>query len=297
MIESFLNYLAFEKRFSKHTIEAYNTDLKALQSFLNRTFEVEIQQAQFQMLRSWVMDLASIKMSPKSIHRKVASARSLYKFLIKKKLILSNPCLNLRLPKISKRLPVYVQNSDLKNLIKQADQSSSLEASDFEMLRDDLMLTFFYGAGIRRAELIDMLESDVDLSQMTVKITGKGNKQRLVPLHQSMVEKIKQYLNLKKNTFESNSSQNLFVTNNGLKTYPIFIHRIVKNKLNHLNNLEKKSPHVLRHTFATHLLDRGAELNAIKDLLGHSSLAATQVYTHNTPAKLKAVFDKAHPKS
>lgn len=291
MLDSFFNYLQFEKRYSPHTVLAYKTDLNQFQQHAIEIFaESDLLVVTYSMIRSWIISLSEAKTSIKSLHRKAASIRAFYKYLMRHKLILSDPTLKIRVPKLQKRLPVFVGITDIN---KQFDLAAE---ETFSQIRDKLVMELFYGTGIRRAELLGLLTMDVNTSAGHIKVTGKGNKQRLVPLHAELLRLIEKYINARNYEFENNINPSFIVTDAGLKCYPIFLYRIVKNNLSNLNTLEKKSPHVLRHSFATHLLDKGADLNAIKELLGHSSLAATQVYTHNTPAKLKAIYDQAHPK-
>lgn len=293
MLESFFNYLQFEKRYSPHTVTAYQTDLYQFQKYTSEVFEENVLSAvTYPIIRSWIISLTEAKTSVKTLHRKIASIRSYFRYLMRQKIIVIDPTLKIRVPKLKKRLPVFASATDMSQLLNSPTQ---FDEESFEGIRNKLVIELFYGTGIRRAELIALLSGDVDLANHLIKVTGKGNKQRLVPLHTELVELIKKYVSLKNITFTNNIIESFIVTDAGLKCYPIFIYRIVKSNLS-INTLEKKSPHILRHSFATHLLDKGAELNAIKELLGHSSLAATQVYTHNTPAKLKAIFDQAHPK-
>ncbi|TAH27144.1 MAG: integrase [Cytophagales bacterium] len=295
MLDSFFNYLSFEKRYSIHTVSAYKTDVLQFEQYLLKEFGLEdVLKVEYAHVRSWLISLNTAQLSTKSLHRKMASIRSFYKFMLRQKAIPLDPTLKIKVPKLKKRLPVFATSSDMNRLLDAVVEHK--EDNPFVAIRNQLIIELFYGTGIRLSELIGLKHQDIDFSKQSIKVTGKGNKQRLVPLHLQLISLMNQYIDEKKNTFPNNNNDSFIVTDKGLKCYPIFIYRIVKNKLSHINTLEKNSPHVLRHTFATHLLDKGAELNAIKELLGHSSLAATQVYTHNTPAKLKAIFEQAHPK-
>lgn len=293
MIEKFLHYIVQEKRYSKHTFEAYRIDLDQFQYFLETTFQVSDSSiASFQMIRSWVVSLMESEITSRSVNRKIASLRSYYKFLLKSKHIAIDPTLKLKAPKVKKALPVFVEEANMHALL----DGFHFE-EDFSGTRDKLLFELIYGTGIRLSELIHLEESMVSLFDKSIKVRGKGNKERIIPINSSLCNLIERYSVLKKDTFNNNNIKNLIVTDKGSKCYPVFVYRIVKKHLSSVTTLEKKSPHVLRHTFATHLLNKGADLNAIKELLGHSSLAATQVYTHNSLEKLKTVFKQAHPKS
>jgi len=292
MVASFFTYLQYEKRFSPHTLISYETDLRQLSIYLSSTYELtDIRLANYQMLRSWLLSLAGEDLKPRSLARKIACLKSFYKFLQKQGEIQFNPSLRLKAPKLEKRLPAFVEEKSMDLLL---DQLQFPEG--YEGIRDKLILEMLYGTGIRLSELIGIKAQDYNSYDRTLKVLGKGNKERIVPINTSLVTLISQYLQSKQSHFESNSDF-LLLTNKGDKLYPVYVQRMVKRYLSAVTTIEKKSPHVLRHTFATHLLDRGADLNAIKDILGHSSLAATQVYTHNSLDKLKQAFEKAHPKA
>ena len=291
MIESFFKYIEFEKRYSKHTLLSYKNDLDQFSSFLHSTYQIENPaEANYGIIRSWILTLVENNISPKSVNRKLASLRSYYKFLLKKGEILKDPMLKIKAPKVKKSLPAFVEEESMHKLLDQLEFKD-----DFSGIRDKLVLELLYGTGIRLSELLNLKETDVNSFEKTIKVLGKGNKQRIIPLNQTLHQIINIYRERK--GIEMGSGNYLIVTDKGEKTYPMFIYRLVTTYLSNVTTLEKKSPHVLRHSFATHLLNKGADLNAIKDLLGHSSLAATQVYTHNSIEKLKAIFDQAHPKS
>jgi integrase/recombinase XerC len=293
MVEDFLKYITTEKRYSKHTLISYKSDLQQFQQFLLIEYSIaNPAEVSYNIIRSWIRKLAEDKISAKSISRKIACLRSYYKFLVRKGFIQHNPTQKIRVPKIQKRLPVFVPTEHLHQLL-----DGNLFDDSFDNHRDLLILELFYGTGIRLSELIELKESDTDLAAHTIKVLGKGNKERIIPINQSLYTTLKNYLEKKKNEHFSNYNPFLIVTNKGEQSYPMFIYRIVRKYLDISTTIEKRSPHVLRHSFATHLLDRGADLNAIKDLLGHSNLSATQVYTHNSMEKIKAIFDQAHPKS
>lgn len=291
MVASFFIYLQHEKRYSKHTLISYETDLRQLAVYLSATYEItDISLASYQMLRSWLLSLAGEDLKPRSLARKIACLKSYYTFLHKQGTIPLNPTLRLKSPKLEKRLPAFVEEKKMDILL---DEIAFPEG--FEGIRDKLILELLYGTGIRLSELIGIKETDYNHYDHTLKVLGKGDKERIVPINKTLSTLISTYL-AQKNTEESKNNY-LIVTDKYDKLYPVFVQRIVKKYLSLVTTLEKKSPHVLRHTFATHLLDRGADLNSIKDMLGHGSLAATQVYTHNSLEKLKKVFEKAHPKA
>lgn len=293
MVNEFLTYLSSEKRYSKHTTVSYRNDLSNLSEYLLATYELSTpEHATYPMLRSWIVTLADQEMLPKSINRKIACLRSFYHFLQKKELITKDPTLKIKAMKVKKSLPVFVEEDNILKLLDQVEFEDS-----FEGIRNKLVLELLYATGIRLSELIGLKNTDVNIFQKTIKVLGKGNKERIIPIHDTFITLTKNYLAKKKNETFSNNNEFFVVTNNGEQVYPMFIYRLVRMYLDQVTTVDKRSPHVLRHTFATHLLNKGADLNAIKDLLGHSSLAATQVYTHNSIEKLKTIFDQAHPKS
>ncbi len=293
MVNEFLTYLSFEKRYSKHTTVSYKNDLSNFSNYLLNTYELSApEQANYPMLRSWIVTLVDQEMEPKSINRKIACLRSYYHFLQKKEFITKDPTLKIRALKVKKSLPVFVAEENIIELLDKLQFEDS-----FDGTRNKLVLELLYGTGIRLSELIGLKNTDVNIFQKTIKVLGKGNKERIIPIHDTFIALAKEYVAKKKNEPFSNNTQFFVVTNNGEQVYPMFIYRLVRMYLDQVTTVDKRSPHVLRHTFATHLLNKGADLNAIKDLLGHTSLAATQVYTHNSIDKLKAIFDQAHPKS
>jgi integrase/recombinase XerC len=293
MVESFLKYLQFEKRVSKHTLEAYKGDLQQFSDFLATTFEVTYtHEADYGMIRSWIIQLVEEEQKPVSINRKIACLRSYFKFLLKEQALAKNPMVKIRVLKTQKRLPTFVKESDMVNLLDHVTFDDS-----FEGWRDKLMLELFYSTGIRLSELIELKENCIDVKNQTIKVLGKRNKERVIPFPQSIVSILEGYREARNREVKSQDHGLLFVTQEGTPCYPMMIYRMVKKYLNEYTTTEKRSPHVLRHTYATHLLNKGAEINAVKDLLGHSSLAATQVYTHNSMEKLKKAYEKAHPKA
>ena len=294
MVESFLKYIKFEKRLSPHTILSYHTDLQQFGDFLKQTFsEKKTELANYGMVRSWIVELVEKDRDASSINRKIACLRSFYKFLMKREVISKDPMIKIRVLKTKKKLPHFVKENDMVEML---DKNLDF-TDDHAGLRDQLILELLYGTGMRLSELINLKETQIDLPNRTVKVLGKRNKERVIPFSTGLVSLIENYRKAKKKEVEIIDSQYLLVTDLGSKLYPMMVYRSVKKYLNKFTSVEKRSPHVLRHTYATHLLNKGAEINAVKDLLGHSSLAATQVYTHNSMDKLKKVFDQAHPKA
>jgi len=244
------------------------------------------------IIRAWIISLMEKKVDPRSVNRKLATLRSFYKFLKKQNIIILDLSANIKSLKIKKSLPVFVPEGQLISLLDKFPYPDT-----FAGVREKLIIELLYATGIRLSELISLKEKDVNLFERTIKVLGKRNKQRIIPFSKSIGLIIEKYRSFKNKNFHNNSENYLLVTDKGSPCYPMFIYRIVKYYLELIPAVEKKSPHVLRHTFATHMLDKGADLNAIKELLGHSNLAATQVYTHNSLDKLKAIFDQAHPKA
>ena len=295
MINTYLKYLLHEKRYSEHTAKSYENDLAQLQAYLSEFgSDIQLKDVDHKILRSWIVSLIEDKVSPRSVNRKIATLRSFYKFLHSREVIRTNPTLKLKPLKTDKPLPEFVQVKEMNSLL---DNDKIKFEDSFPDLRDKLILELFYGTGIRLAELIGIKDGDINFYDQTVKVLGKRNKERVIPLNKEIVNTINKYKANRDADLDGNKEEYLLVTNDGKKCYPMMIYRIVKYYLEQTTKSSKKSPHVLRHSFATHLLNKGADLNAVKDLLGHSSLAATQVYTHNSLEKLKSVFDQAHPKA
>lgn len=293
MVDSFLSYLAHEKRYSEHTLTSYRNDLEQLTAFLTSVSpDTGLREADGLTLRAWIVSLVEDGLSPRSINRKMATLRSYYKFLLGRGEISSLPTAKLRAMKVAKQLPNFVQESEMQQMFDHLE-----EPKTFEQWRDRLTLEMLYGTGIRLAELLGLKETDVHEATSTLKVLGKRNKERVIPYPRSLQKTLNSYLKAKKEAFSPNANPHLIVTIKGDEGYPVLVYRTVNAYLNSFANVDKKSPHVLRHTYATHLLDKGADLNAVKDLLGHASLAATQVYTHNSLEKLKSAFDQAHPKA
>jgi integrase/recombinase XerC len=292
LVDFFLSYLQNEKRLSQHTVLAYKIDLLQFQTFLKSpNSEFDIIQTQYQDIRRWIVQLSENEIDNRSINRKIASLRAFFKFLQIKKKIEVNPVTLVKSLKTAKRLPVYVEEKPMENLFADIEF-----VEDFEGLRDKLLLEMLYGTGIRLSELINIKVSDVDIFGRKITVLGKRNKHRVIPLHQTLLDLIQKYLKAKRDYFESEHDY-LILTDKHDQLYRVFVQRKVKHYLELVTTISKKSPHVLRHSFATHLLNRGADLNAIKELLGHANLAATQIYTHNSISQLKEVYKKAHPKA
>jgi integrase/recombinase XerC len=292
MTELFLKYLQYEKRYSTHTLVTYQNDLDQLQQLMVSHYpETPIDQVNHAILRDWIISLSESGLNENSINRKMVTLRSLFKFLLKKGAIDNNPTTKLSNLKTKKGLPKFVRERDMNMIL-----DYELFEDNFKGKRDHLILEILYGTGIRLSELIDLKTSRIDVIDNSLKVLGKRNKERIIPITRSLCALIKSYIYIKNEEFKGNVIEYLIVSNSGEKSYPMMINRIVKKYLQGAS-VDKKSPHILRHTYATHLLEKGADLNAVKELLGHQSLAATQVYTHNSLGKLKKVFDQAHPKA
>lgn len=296
-MEEFLKYLELEKRYSELTIISYRSDLIQFIQFLRKEFDLEqLDEVLDIHIRSWLANLIDGKNSAKSVNRKLSVLRSYYRYLIKQGVINKNPCQKVIGPKVNKRLPVFIEESRMTLL----DKVDFVEkgTNDYATFRDIVIVELFYSTGIRRAELIGLKMGDLNLYQKQIRVLGKRNKERIVPLHDQIMQLLNDYLSVRKGFFDSNYHDDwIFLTEKGEKMYPKLVYRLVNSYLSHVSTQDKKSPHVLRHTFATHMLNNGADLNAIKEILGHSSLAATQIYTHNTIEKLKKVYQQAHPKA
>jgi integrase/recombinase XerC len=293
MKESFFKYLQFEKRVSPHTLTAYKTDISQFEAFLLTNFpEDSLQTADYSIIRSWIINLSDGGLNPASINRKIASLKTFYKFLMRQEMLTKNPMQKIRVLKTQKRLPSFVKEADMNKLLDNHEFSDTLDG-----WRDKLLIEFFYATGMRISELLTLREQQVNIQMNTIKVLGKRNKERVIPFPKNIVPIIKGYIQARNKTLTNPEHGFLFVTDTGQPCYPMYIYRRIKKYLTTYTSAEKTSPHVLRHTYATHLLNKGAEINAVKDLLGHSSLAATQVYTHNSIEKIKKAFDQAHPKA
>ena len=291
MISAFITYLTLEKNYSKHTITAYQNDLNSFSLFCKNTFDQdEIRNVHYTQIRSWIVDLVSQGVSNNTINRKISTLKSFYKFLQKTKQIDLNPLIKHKALKVEKRIQNPFSESEITKVISLLE-----EKDDFVSVRNRLIVELLYSTGMRRGELISIQLSDVALSGKLIKVIGKRNKERFVPLLASIIKTIERYLELRKEVVTT--SRFLFITEKGNKLYETLVYRVVNSYFSNVSTKEKKSPHLLRHSFATHLLNEGADLNSVKELLGHASLASTQVYTHNSVEKMKKVYNQAHPRS
>lgn len=289
--EKFLSYLKYEKRFSPHTLIAYQTDLRQFSEFLLITYQQEdITAANHQLIRSWVVSLMEQQLSPVSVRRKITTLNTFFKFLIREGIAKENPMKKVIAPKASKKLPVFVEQHSMELLLDEIDFGEGFVAA-----RDRLILELFYSTGIRQAELINLKENDLDYANCTLKVLGKRNKERIIPFGKHLKNLLN--INQKEKGESGLSSKYVFVTEKGKKLYGKLVYRIVNHYLGKVTTIDKKSPHVLRHTFATHMLNNGADLNSIKELLGHVNLSATEIYTHITFEKLKTIYKQAHPRA
>lgn len=293
MISSFLIYLQHEKRYSPHTIQSYRTDLLQFEAFLQKDFELTAVEVKATHVRSFMVYLLDHQISANAIGRKISTLRSFYKYLLTEQKIAINPMVLIKAPKVPKRLPVFIEETKMDLLL----DSETIFDDSFSSQRDKMVLELLFGTGIRLAELLQLADADINFYESTIKVLGKRNKERIIPVHKVLVEQLKAYLSLKSMQKFNNKSTTLIVTNTGTAAYPKLVYRIVHRYLTLISTQDKKSPHVLRHSFASSLLNRGADLNAIKEFLGHASLAATQVYTHNSIERLKSIYKQAHPKA
>ncbi len=293
LIKQFLQYVEFEKKHSKHTLISYQTDLLQFENYLLYIYQINlIDQINHQHVKSWLVHMINEGIKNKSIGRKISTLKSFYNFLLREQIVEINPLEKIQSPKVEKRLPEFVELEAMDNLLDDNKLQKHF-SDDFEGLRDKLLINLFYSTGVRLSELQNLQNSNIDFFQKQIKVLGKRNKERIIPITSETLAQIKTY------HIESNklgfSNQYLLLTNKGEQLYPKFIYNTVKKYLSQVTTLSKRSPHVLRHTYATQLLNKGADLNAIKELLGHSSLAATQIYTHNSIQQLKEVYKK-HPR-
>lgn len=291
-LELFLNYLKYEKRYSIHTITAYENDLDQFVLFGKTLVEdFCVEKTDHHLIRQWIISLMNNGICSRSVNRKISTLKTFYKFLMREAVIEKNPTDRVVIPKTGKKLPVFVQEKEMNRLL---DERFFTE--DFEGRRDKAVVSLFYGTGIRLSELVGIRFSDLNLSEKIVKVNGKRNKERLVPFPMEISTVLNDYIRQRNELFPD-SGNILFLTGNGEPVYNKLIYRIVKKQLALVTTIDKKSPHILRHSYATHLLNRGADLNAIKELLGHANLAATQIYTHTTFEQLKKVYKQAHPRA
>ena len=292
--ELFLNYLRFEKRYSQHTILSYRTDLDQFEGYARDYMEDEegLDRADTKVIRSWIAHLMESGMSARSVNRKITTLKTFYKFMMREQHIKINPTDKVISPRLSKTLPAFVEEEKMDELL-----DSHSFGNDFLGARNKLIIELLYLTGMRLSELIMLEDRHIDLYEHTVRVTGKRNKERIIPLEQAAVDIIMNYLDVRKKEFPEPATTHFFVTNKGKPLYPKFVYKVVNSYLRLVTTMEKRSPHVLRHSFATHMLNRGADLNAIKEILGHANLSATQVYTHNTFEKLVTIYKQAHPRA
>jgi integrase/recombinase XerC len=294
-LERFIQYIKFEKRYSPHTVSAYQSDLEQFISFLNHPDETinHPNEITHHQIRNWMVELMNQQLNPRSVNRKVATLRKYFKFLVQEGILTINPASKINTPKTAKHLPVVVEDARLAQML----DSSEIFTDDFKGTRDKLIIEMLFGTGMRLAELLGVKDGDINYYDGTVKVLGKRNIERIIPINQELRTLLVKYNELKKSENFSNNSLTLIVTNKGTDAYPKLIYLTVQKYLSNISTQSKKSPHVLRHTFATSLLNAGADLNAIKELLGHANLSATQIYTHNSVERLKSIYKLAHPKA
>ncbi len=290
-ITYFIEYLSFEKKYSPHTTRAYQDDLNSFQTFCNTTFEgQQLSDVNYSQIRSWIVEMVNQKVSNRTINRKISSLKTFYKFLVKTKQLKETPLLRHQALKVSKRVQVPFSEKEINEVINNLTSND-----DFESVRNKLIVELLYSTGMRRAELIEIETHAINFSNSTLKVLGKRNKERYMPLLNSVQQTLKIYLGKRKEIVSNN--EKLFITKKGNKIYPNLVYRIINEYFSCVSSKVKKSPHVIRHSFATHLLNEGADLNSVKELLGHSSLASTQIYTHSSLNELKKVYNQAHPRS
>lgn len=287
-IKDFIAYIKIERRYSPKTAEAYQRDITQFFSFLNNE-TIAVSDIKHLHIREWIVTQMNDGISARSINRKISSLKSYFKYLILKEIVAQNPLNKIINPKTAKRLPAFIDEKAIENLL-----GNNHFPDDWKGKRDKLLIEILYQTGIRRAEIIGLKDTDIDTYNAQIKVTGKGNKERLIPISQLLLTEINAFRQIKKQ--EDFSCESLLINNKGKTLLPQDVNTIVKKYLGLTTTSDKKSPHVLRHTFATHLLNKGADINAVKELLGHSSLAATQVYTHTTIEKLKEIYKQAHPR-
>lgn len=292
LIEKYLKYLRYERNYSLHTEISYSEDLLQFATFLkNECEDIDIKSVDTDIIRKWVVSLMENKLTARSANRKLSALKSFFKYLLRTGEVTKDPTRRVSGPKIKKPLPSFVDDKDMELVLAEVDGESI-----FEQVRNKTMLELFYVTGMRRAELIGLKDIDIDFSAGNIQVTGKRNKQRLIPFSNNTKSLLEEYIIIRNEQVE-NLSGYLFVKKNGEKLYPMLVYRIVSQNLKWIPTLSKTSPHVLRHTFATTMLNNGADINAVKELLGHSSLAATEIYTHTSFEELKKIYNKAHPRA
>jgi integrase/recombinase XerC len=291
-IKGFLNYLQYEKRYAENTLISYSNDLDQFNSFLRDAYgDLSIEEIRHLHVRSWMVSMLEDGVSPRSINRKLSALKSFFKYLKRKGQLKQDPMAKVQSPKTGKRLPEFVEAGQMRELMELLP-----DADTFAHARDRLVVLLLYGTGMRRAELLGLKVKDVDLKKHQLKVLGKGNKERIIPFSENLSKEIASYLD-QRNSLNYIEGDSLILTDGGKSAYAKLVYNIVRSLLSKVSTLKKKSPHILRHSYATHLSNEGAELNAIKELLGHANLSATQVYMHNTIEKLKDIHKQSHPKA
>jgi integrase/recombinase XerC len=291
--ESFLNYLQYEKRYSSHTIRSYLDDIEQFMSFSGfNSDSFRPENVDHRMIRSWIVELVNNNISIRSVRRKISTLKSFYKYLLREGHVSYNPVERILTPRTDNRLPVFINKKHMDILLDDIDFGS-----DFTGVRNRFIIEMFYNTGMRVSELINLKMNSIDINELKLRVIGKRNKERIIPFTRVFRDSLQKYLDIRTEKYKSGNDGFLFLTDRGDKMYPKLVYRIVNRYLNLITTIEKKSPHVLRHTFATHMLNAGADLNAIKELLGHSNLAATEIYTHNTFERLKSIYKQAHPRA
>ena len=289
MVKSFLQYIQYEKKYSSCTVFSYQNDINQFQNFLSENYSLSIEETQLKHIRNWIISLKNENIESSSINRKLSALKSLFKHGLRNNFIKTNPCTKLQQLKTPKKLPLFFKESELETAL----DTKKNEQNTFAELRNNIILEILYQTGIRRAELINLKDSDFNFFSLTLRILGKGNKERIIPISKNLGEKTEGYINYKNQIFDS---PYFILTDTGEKSYPNLIYRIVKNNMSEVSSLNKRSPHVIRHSFASGLLNNGAEISAVKELLGHANLAATQIYTHTSYEQLKKTYKQAHPR-
>lgn len=289
MVKSFLQYIQYEKKYSSCTVFSYQNDINQFQNFLSENYSLPIEETQLKHIRNWIIFLKNENIESSSINRKLSALKSLFKHGLRNNFIKTNPCTKLQQLKTPKKLPLFFKESELETAL----DTKKNEQNTFAELRNNIILEILYQTGIRRAELINLKDSDFNFFSLTLRILGKGNKERIIPISKKLGEKTEEYINYKNQIFDS---PYFILTDTGEKSYPNLIYRIVKNNMSEVSSLNKRSPHVIRHSFASGLLNNGAEISAVKELLGHANLAATQIYTHTSYEQLKKTYKQAHPR-
>lgn len=292
ILQKFIDYLSLEKNYSKHTLTAYTKDIQLFFSFLKENYQIdEAKDVEYVLVRSWVVHLNQQQISNRSINRKITSLKTFFNFLLKINKVKTNPVALQKSLKIEKKAMIPFSEKEIEEAFLVEDD----DYTEFEKCRNKMIIHLLYATGIRQAELMGLRIQDVDFKEKTIKVLGKRNKERIVPLYDEVVKSLEDYLNMRNEI--SASVENLFITKRGGKLYGSLVYRVINSYFSKVSTKQKKSPHVLRHSYATDMVNNGADLNSVKELLGHSNLAATQVYTHNSLEKLKQVYNQAHPRS